>query len=87
MRLFEFSIFVNADPVEVSSGSSPWGKFQTVVELNPESLGIQVHDRMDYNYPGGWLGEVLGRVVRLFICRPVEVRAAARLKKFIEKRP
>lgn len=70
----------------VYGGSSSWGEFTTVVELYQEITGTKVHYRMDYIFPGGWIGEALGRVVRLFICRPMEVRAAARLKNVIERR-
>jgi uncharacterized protein YndB with AHSA1/START domain len=68
----------------VYGGRSPWGEFRTVVELNPESAGTQVHYRMDYSCPGGWLGGALGRAVRLFIRGPMEERAAGRLKEVVE---
>jgi len=144
MRLFEFSIFVNADPVEVfnvvsdprsklawvpairrveleaavppglgthymaSSGFGPfefifqeqitawvenesvayqgcsfWGEFETIVKLNPEGAGTRVYYCMEYSSPGGLLGEMLLKGVRLFIRRSMEVRAATQLKKFI----
>ena len=68
------------------NGRSLWGEFKTVVEIDPGSGGTQVQYRMDYTFPGGWTGDALGRIVRLFIRRPMEVRSAAGLKELVEKR-
>jgi len=66
-------------------GHSPWGHFKTCVVLEAEQGSTRLHYRMDYAFPAGWLGTLVGRAVGCVIRRPMEARAARRLKEVVEQ--
>lgn len=66
-------------------GHSPWGYFKTTAKLKSEAGGTVVHYRMDYTFPGGWFGSMVGRLVASFIRRPMERSSSGRLKRVIEE--
>jgi hypothetical protein len=66
-------------------GHSPWGYFKTTVVLHPENEGTRVRYRMDYKFPGGWIGAVVGRTLARLFGKTVGDRTAARFKTVVEQ--
>lgn len=69
-------------------GRAVWGYFKTDVLFRPhanEQTGTHVHYRMDYTFPGGRLGALLGRILMFFFRTAMETRAATQLKTVIER--
>lgn len=50
-----------------------------------EQTGTHVHYRMEYTFPGGRLGALLGRILMFFFRTAMETRAATQLKTVIER--
>ena len=67
-------------------GRSPWGHFKTCVVLESEQGGTRLHYRMDYAFPAGWLGALVGHAIAWVIRQPMEARAVRRLKEVVEQR-
>lgn len=65
-------------------GQSPWGRFKATWVIEPLPGGSRAHYRMDYWFPGGWLGRVLGRLVATIIHEPMSKVSAERVKEVVE---
>lgn len=67
-------------------GESPWGCFLTKWVIEPTRGGSQAHFQMDYRFPGGCLGYMLGGLAAAVFGQRVGKRTAIALKETIEKR-
>jgi uncharacterized protein YndB with AHSA1/START domain len=65
-------------------GQSPWGRFKATWVIEPVPGGSRAHYRMDYWFPGGRFGRVLGQLVATIVHEPMSKASAARVKEVVE---
>ncbi|MCZ7574394.1 MAG: SRPBCC family protein [Ardenticatenaceae bacterium] len=68
----------------VYQGESPWGRFCTTWRIEPAPGGSWAHYRMEYWFPGGRPGRLVGSLLATFVRGPMTRGVARRVKATVE---